>query len=49
MYRLLPRIAIVPLHNYFLHFKYANFLSPPIFFFIVIQLNYINAAEYRLI
>lgn len=28
-----------------LHFKYANFLPPPITFFITIQLNYISATE----
>lgn len=45
---LLPKTTVVSLHNYFLHFKYANFWPPPISF-IIIQLNYVSATEYSLI
>lgn len=45
---LLPKTTIVPLHNYFLCSRYANFLPPPISF-IISQLNYISATECSLI
>lgn len=44
MYSLVRRCTAVPHRNYFLHFKYANFLPLPISS-IIIQLNYVSVTE----